>query len=74
MMGPMEAFIHRETLIIFKKYLADPEITSERRQMILRLLAREKAREFSNGRSVPAADMVSLEPTTLCRGRQGGIF
>jgi hypothetical protein len=52
MMGPMEAFIHRENLIIFKKQLADPKITSERRQMLLRLLAREVAREFSDAECI----------------------
>ena len=55
-MGSMEAFIRRENLIIFKKYLADPEITSERRQMILRLLAREKGKESFNVGVVQEAD------------------
>jgi hypothetical protein len=40
----MEAYIHRENLIILKRRLADPNITDERRQMLTRLLALEQAR------------------------------
>jgi hypothetical protein len=43
-MGSMEAYIHREYLIILKRRLADPNITDERRQMLTRLLALEQAR------------------------------
>ena len=43
-MGSMEAYIHRENLIILKRKLADPNITDERRQMLTRLLALEQAR------------------------------
>jgi hypothetical protein len=43
-MGSMEAYIHRENLIILKKRLADPNISDERRQMLTRLLALEQAR------------------------------
>ena len=41
-MGSMEAYIHREYLIILKRRLADPNITDERRQMLTRLI--EQAR------------------------------
>ena len=44
LMGSMEAYIHRENLIILKRRLADPNITDERRQMLTRLLALEQAR------------------------------
>ena len=45
-MGSMEEFIHYEKLIIFKRQLADPSITDERRQMRARLLALEEAKCF----------------------------
>jgi hypothetical protein len=45
LMGSMEAFIHNENLIIFKRRLADPSITDEQRQMLTRLLALEQARD-----------------------------
>ena len=44
-MGSMEEFIHREKLIIFRRRLADPNITDERRQMLTRFLALEQARD-----------------------------
>ncbi|WP_441237605.1 hypothetical protein [Bradyrhizobium sp. 930_D9_N1_4] len=43
-MGPLEAFIHYENLILFKKQLAAPETSDERRQLLLRLLAEEEAK------------------------------
>ena len=43
-MGSMEEFIHYEKLIIFKRQLADPSITDERRRMLARLL--EEAKRF----------------------------
>ena len=45
-MGSMEAFIHHENLLIFKKQLADPSIDDTRRRQLLRLLAEEQARDF----------------------------
>lgn len=45
-MTPMEEFIHHETLIIFKRRLADPNITDKQRQMVEGLLARSQAREL----------------------------
>ncbi len=41
----MERFIHRENLALFRKRLADPTITEDQRQMILKLLAEEEAKE-----------------------------
>ena len=45
-MGSMEEFIHYEKLIIFKRQLANPSITDERRRMLARLLALEEAKCF----------------------------
>jgi hypothetical protein len=45
LMGSMEAYIHHENLIIFKRRLADPNISDERRRMLTRLLALEQARQ-----------------------------
>ena len=45
-MGSMEEFIRYEKLIIFKRQLADPSITDERRRMLARLLALEEAKRF----------------------------
>ena len=41
----LEAFIHYENLILFKKQLAAPQISDERRHMLLRLLAEEEAKD-----------------------------
>ena len=41
----MERFIHRENLELFKKRLAEP-CDDARRQLLLRLLAEEEAREM----------------------------
>ena len=54
-MGSMEAYIHRESLIIFKRRLADPNITDERRQMLTRLLALEQARGIPEKDDAPGA-------------------
>lgn len=43
-MGSLEAFIHYENLILFKKQLAAPQTSDEQRQLLLRLLAEEEAR------------------------------
>ena len=40
---PVDDFIHRENLAIFKKRLAEPH-TAEQRQILLRLLAEEQAK------------------------------
>ena len=53
LMGSMEEFIHYENLIIFKRRLADPNITDEQRQMITRLLALEQARHVHKKDDVP---------------------
>jgi hypothetical protein len=56
-MGSMEEFIHYEKLIIFKRQLADPSITDERRRMLARLLALEEAKRFhekDDGHAEPA--------------------
>lgn len=42
-MGSLEAFVHYENLILFKKQLADPRTSDEQRQLLLRLLAKEEA-------------------------------
>jgi hypothetical protein len=43
-MGSLEAFIHYENLILFKRQLADPRTSDQQRQMLLRLLEEEEAR------------------------------
>jgi hypothetical protein len=43
-MGSLEAFIHYENLILFKKQLAAPQTSDEQKQLLLRLLAEEEAR------------------------------
>lgn len=53
-MGPMEAFIHYENLIIFKKRLADPNITDEQRELLARLLAHEQAKRIDEKDDGPA--------------------
>ena len=52
-MGSLEAFIHHENLILFKKQLADPRISDAQRQQLLRLLMKEEAKDFHDdkGRS-----------------------
>jgi hypothetical protein len=42
----MEQFVHRENLIIFKRRLAGAK-SDEQRQMLLKLLAEEEARDTS---------------------------
>lgn len=60
-MGSLEAFIHYENLILFKKQLADPRLSEAQRQQLLRLLAEEEAKAFEDekgrldGRSPAAA-------------------
>jgi hypothetical protein len=46
LMGSMEEFTRYEKLIIFKRQLANPSITDERRRMLARLLALEEAKRF----------------------------
>ena len=46
-MGPLDAFIHSENLILFRKHLADPRTSAEQRQLLLRLLAEEEAKGFA---------------------------
>ncbi len=43
-MGSLEAFIHYENLALFRKQLAAPQLSDERRQMLLKLLAEEEAK------------------------------
>jgi hypothetical protein len=46
-MESLEAFIHYQNLILFKRHLADPRMSDARRQMLLRLLAEEEAKDPS---------------------------
>ena len=64
-MGSMEEFIHYEKLIIFKRQLADPSITDERRRMLARLLALEEAKCFHERTTVT----LNASPTWSKRGR-----
>ena len=45
-MRSLDAFIHHENLILFKKQLADSRIDDTQRRQLLRLLAQEEAKEF----------------------------
>ena len=45
-MTSMEEFIRYETLIIFKRRLADPNLTDKQRQMLAGLLAQAQARNI----------------------------
>jgi hypothetical protein len=56
LMGSMEAFIHYENLIIFKRWLADPNITDERRQRLTRFLALEQARDIHEKEGGPGGE------------------
>jgi hypothetical protein len=40
----MDHFIHRQNLALFKKRLADPDLTEAQRKIILRLLMEECAK------------------------------
>jgi len=42
----MDRYIHRENLALFRKRLADSKTTEADREVILKLLAEEEAREF----------------------------
>ncbi|MBR0713418.1 hypothetical protein JQ632_05595 [Bradyrhizobium liaoningense] len=48
----MKAFIHDENLNIFKRRLADPDLTEERRSLLTRLLALEEARDIHSEEDV----------------------
>ena len=48
----MEKYIHQENLVLFKKRLAEARSESER-EVLLKLLAEEEAREASLPRSKP---------------------
>jgi hypothetical protein len=49
----MEEFIHYENVIIFKRRLADPNITDQRRRMLTGLLARALARDVREKDDAP---------------------
>jgi hypothetical protein len=44
-MEAMESFIKRETLSLFRKRLADPDLSDNARKLLLKLLAEEKVKE-----------------------------
>jgi hypothetical protein len=54
-MGAMEEFIHCEKLTIFKRRLADPNITDEQRQLLTGFLALEQARDVREKEDALAA-------------------
>ena len=54
-MGSMEAYIHRENLIILKRRLGDPNLSDERRKMLARLLSSEQARDIPEKEDAPGA-------------------
>jgi len=46
-MGSLDAFIHHENLMLFKKQLADPRLADGLRQQFVRLLEEEEAKDLS---------------------------
>lgn len=56
----MEGFIHRENLALFRKRLAEP-CDDAQRQLLLKLLAEEEAKEFPS-EAVKAAPVGSPGP------------
>jgi hypothetical protein len=60
-MGAMEEFIHCEKLTIFKRRLADPNITDEQRQLLTGFLALEQARDVREKEDALAAPDVHSE-------------
>lgn len=59
----MEGFIHRENLALLRKHLAEP-CDDARRQVLLRLLAEEEAKE-------PAVEEVRAPPLSAHHGSDG---
>jgi hypothetical protein len=41
----LDTFVHQENLALFKKRLADPETTDAERELVLKLLAEEEAKD-----------------------------
>jgi hypothetical protein len=52
--GPVEKFIHNQNLALFKKKLSDPQLTEAEREVVLKLLADEEAKEGILSRSTQA--------------------
>jgi hypothetical protein len=52
-MTPLEEFIHYEYLIIFKRRLADPNITDKLRRLLTGPLARAQARDVHEKEGAP---------------------
>jgi hypothetical protein len=52
--GPVEKFIHNQNLALFKKKLNDPHISEAERDVVLKLLADEEAKEGPLSRSTRA--------------------
>jgi hypothetical protein len=52
--GPVEKFIHNQNLALFKKKLSDPQLTEAEREVVLKLLADEEAKEGTLSRSTQA--------------------
>jgi hypothetical protein len=52
--GRVEKFIHNQNLALFKKKLSDPDLTDAEREVLLKLLADEEAKEGNPSRSTQA--------------------
>lgn len=50
----MDKFIHNQNLALFKKKLTDPQISEAEREVLLKLLADEEAKESTPSRSTRA--------------------
>jgi hypothetical protein len=57
--SPVEKFIHNQNLALFRKKLSDPQLSEAEREVVLKLLADEEAKEGNRSRSTPA----DLEPS-----------
>jgi hypothetical protein len=55
----VEKFIHNQNLALFRKKLSDPQITEAEREVVLKLLADEEAKEGNPSRSTRAGRKAS---------------
>jgi hypothetical protein len=55
----LEEYVHRENLALFKMRLADPQTTEAQRDLLLRLLAKEEAKDILD------ADVCRLAPSEV---------
>ena len=59
-MRSLDAFVHYENLILFKKQLAYPRIDDTQRQQLLRLIAEEEAKDFLHEERSPVGSFCGI--------------